>query len=128
MGSYSDYQILGVFTSREKALEFCPALESSLADDKKPELEEWDADPVRPEEFIQEAWRVYLNLSDGSLNMESNDPETRIRDYSYSAVCPTVYSNNDQLVLGASVVSRDHALKLAVERRQEYLREKALIG
>ncbi len=130
IGIYSDYRIIGVFTSREKAVEFCPALESGLDDGSKPGLEEYDTDPTKPQEkFWQETWRVYLNLSDGSLNMEAHEPEERGRDYSYSSVCPTVSSykaQRDQLVLGESVVSRDHALKLAAECRQAYLRDKAL--
>lgn len=117
-GSYSDYQILGVFTSRDKALEFCPALESGLNEDsgEKPVLEEWDLDPERPEEFMQETWHVYLNF-DGQVSMESNYAEEHPRDYSSSGIL------HDRKVIGTSVVSRDHAMKLAVERRQQHLRE-----
>lgn len=126
-GEYSDYRIVGVFSSREKALEFCPA----AASDAETKIEEYamdiiDRDAADGEEgTLQTTYRVYLKLDSGDLDIEDHRDEIHPAGWcqASSTSVPQYGTANRVTVLGESTISRDHALKLAAEHRQLVLRQ-----
>lgn len=125
-GDYSDYKIVGVFSSRLKAEEICPAVKDESCGAR---IEEYELDvnvEAKGEELLQHVHRVYLVASDGSVpfNLEYRHPNAEMvpRNYSLSEKNPYY-----DLVVGESVESYEHAHKLAVEARQAFLRERGSI-
>lgn len=123
-GEYSDYRILAVFRTKEEAEEFVRPVNN-------PDVECWDDPEIEeytlglPEgRFYQVAHIVTLDANTGN---EVYHPQTEIRllprDWSDSEVYG---SGSDCKIEGTSVVSQEHALKVAAEARQKYLREKGI--
>lgn len=94
-GSYSDYGIHGVFSTREKAKEFIKNAQS-IKDNSNPSNPEY-------------SHYVWENPFRGEIEQ-------------FNVKVP-VY-NNRPIVRTRSTVSVDHAVKLAAEKRQEWLRNR----
>lgn len=115
-GTYSDYTVECVFTSREKAEAF---LREAAGEVKYNDLEEFELDALAGQVLRQE-WRTLLDCRTGAVEMqwvtaEMAPPGARGAGRSWA----------DHLhALGASYVSQGHADKLAAEARQQWLREK----
>lgn len=143
-GSYSDYGIHGVFSTREKAKEFIKNAQSikdnSNIDDEEPyisyvywankaSIEEWPLDTLLNNK-VQRVYSCGMLLDDGSV-VEPSNPEYshyvwenpfRGEIEQFNVKVP-VY-NNRPIVRTRSTVSVDHAVKLAAEKRQEWLRNR----
>ena len=120
-GNYSDYHIVRVFSSKEKAEEFLPALRphhSPYCEDAWT-LEEFEIDaPVKT--FVQFVYRRILDLKSG------NSPDGLGANGAYNEK-PRDWSSGQWYrgwmdVKGYSVVSQEHADKVAAETRQAALR------
>ncbi len=124
-GAYSGYHIVGVFSSREKAEEFAPA---AVADIGYATIEEWELDVMPDEGYLQQIFTTRLDPG-GNVIYESDplSPETeqRPRDWSESYVWKDSPPYSGQ-VRGRSVISQEHARKIAVDARQAFLREQAI--
>ncbi len=119
-GSYSDYHIEAVFTTKELAEAFVNGHDkekNAYGNDSDIEIEEWDAD-VSPKGFFQKVWQVWLDIKTGNMsNVPTFEFEVKPRDYS------DAHLNGADGIYAESVVSADHAIKIAAEERQRLLRE-----
>ena len=114
-GSYSDYSIHGLFSTKEKA--------SSYIENNKEELwgpgeiEEWTLDE-REHYTVKTIWACDLDTKSGDLKKE----------WDHNKSCGSRYTKTG---VGAyetwahSSVSPEHARKLAAEARQKMLRERS---
>ena len=124
-GCYSDYSIKGIFSSKEKAEQYMVACRGSAAC--------WDKDFNDIEEHILDQglaerehtrWRCGIMLDDGSLGeaVVAQQNWGLPENSHYVAERVPVYKGRG-IVRVESVKSAEHALKLAAEKRQEWLRE-----
>lgn len=117
-GEYSNYQVDGVFSSKEKVNEF-------LARHVRPESaldESYDVREVVLDEELEKFhlpfYQCNLRISDGAIEYEQDrSPDWHRPDYSEA------FKFSDTAVIGYSVISADHARKVAAEFRQKLLRE-----
>lgn len=117
-GEYSNYQIDGVFSSQEKVDEF-------LARRVRPESaldESYDVREVMVDEELEKFhlpfYQCNLRISDGAIEYEQDrSPDWHRPDYSEA------FKFSDTTVIGYSVISAEHARKVAAEFRQKLLRE-----
>lgn len=112
-GDYSNHYVAGVFSSKEKALEAKTLRDNS--DDRAPmewevdELLGWETGPV---------FHASIRAETGEINAYSEDRVFRH---------PTRCEINEFISHGGwcnvkSPISEDHARKVAIEKRQEWLR------
>lgn len=107
-GSYSDYRVLAVFSTREKAEAWLPFVSS---DYEEPFVEDFEFDPEVPVESGMTVFRVSSDTD--LLTVVRVVPEERIYDFgvqcygSFAVVC---------------VMARDveHATKIAADKFREY--------
>ncbi len=120
-GQYSGYHIVGVFSSREKAAERCPAAASEIG---SASIEEWELDTVDDEGFLQAVYGCDIDIATGRIEtygipepQEPCDVQFHPKDWS------EVYENEHyKRIQARSVISYEHAMKLATEGRQNFLR------
>jgi hypothetical protein len=110
-GEYSDYHIEGVFSTKKLAEEFAAKGSGNV--------EEYDLD-ARTKDQVREVFCVEIDLHTGEINRE--DSVERLCGDRYTEVNIYGYPSRSRIIAG-SVVSRDHAIKIAVEGRQKWLRE-----
>ena len=118
-GEYSDYRIKAAFSTEEKARTFLSEeTENNSAVYHSWHVEVFELD-IHPDAFVQLVYGVTLNLNDGAvLDKYSYDHMgVKPRDWSGGR-----YYKGWAEVGGQSVVSREHAHKVAVETRQAALR------
>lgn len=111
-GAYSDYGIEAVFSERADAAAYCKA-------GGKRRIEVFLMDNTE-EEMDRHFWKCVIDIDNGNLLEESEgeeDASPHLRGYSDSDY------GFERAAMGTSFVSRDHARKLAAERRQKILRE-----
>lgn len=122
-GEYSDYGIVGVFSSKEK----CEAVRNGNRD---AQCEEYDIDEIVDKRFCKQFTAAIMK--------ESGDIVAGFNYNCLNLVSPVkaiieedgiVWSESKQMVEGPlirvkSPISMEHAIKVAVEARQKWLREK----
>ena len=144
-GEYSDYGIQAVFLDKAEAESYHADLQKSSPHDS-PRIEEWAVGRPGPE-VLKPSWGVRIDVATGRV--ETNDQ-------SYSMVPPERDADECQVSRWAAIpapwlptlavpafnvrapevhtlyresyVSQEHAVKLAVESRQRWLRLKAERG
>lgn len=124
-GSYSDRRIIGIFSSEEAARDY---LGDALPDDRMEyDVEGWKLDALKEERLVK-VYHAFVE-ADGTAG-----PEDRY-SYDYMVVSPDwcdsshpkSYPNGyTTSACGKSTRSFEHAMKLAVEARQAWLRERAV--
>ena len=116
-GKYSDYHVIAATTN--------PELAKKIAD-KFSDDDGWD--DCRVEEFpdaevmLKSIWKVYFNKSGDVWTCELSNSE-----YDYSnlgRVIDTVYKRNYDLIITVEADDKDSAIKIAAEKRAQYLAEK----
>ena len=123
-GSYSDYHVEAVFSTKEKADAYAAQCGEYGG------VDEWDVDEFA--DHVRRPWWVCeIDLETGDLvrareGSEVISPHERGSEESGTGTSydPTSYNLRD-VASGKSFVSKDHAMKLAVEARQAYLRKQA---
>lgn len=103
-------EVQAVFSTHEKADLFINGDSSGHWN-----IDKWELDD-REDESVKTIWVCTLHLETGDI----------VSEHSYSRVCGKCYTKTTVGSLyawGHSSISRDHACKLAAEKRQEYLRE-----
>jgi hypothetical protein len=115
-----DYCVKGIFSTREGA-------EKIGAYCKDPEVEEWDLDGAIDHE-VGTTWHVSINLDDGTLWRSFTEEGLRHPEATTVTPCRAVAGGPFCTVHATSPICAEHALKVAVEKRQEYLRTKDLAG
>lgn len=133
-GSYSDYHIIGVCSTREKA----EALRDIQSSDAEANIEEFDIDVVPPHRPGWRWWSVCLNRDTGDLmrfglGHFAPSPPYAPRDLgaNLSEYTPSIAvreSRFDPLTAGQSYYevrclarSKEHAIKIAGEMRRAHL-------
>lgn len=133
-GCYSDYSIVGVFSSREKVREYWAhrysESESPLDEN---DIEEWSIDEWLAASW-HDVWYARLNLYDGrgdayfkaddkapASGQEFDVPQNSVEVVTFN------YGQATRWIYAKSVVSAQHAQKLAVEGRQAWLRDKTSV-
>jgi hypothetical protein len=113
-GDYSDYRIVAVFKSRKEAEDF-------IGEDTEPNIEEWTCGEPK-EGPNRKVWHVKMDLLSGNFLEKTYTYFTqKPRDWSEGYVnC----SYNYHYATGASVISEEHAMKVAIEARQKWLARK----
>lgn len=119
-GSYSDYRVVGIFSTREKALLVANAIELNEYD-----INEWKIDPVI-DELNKDMWQYeVLMLRDGEV--ERVKRRDAIFDFKNSVFiwnrpnAPAYMGKNKPQVLVCCVWAKDekHAVKIANEIRTQ---------
>jgi hypothetical protein len=122
-GIYSDYKIDGVFSTREKAESFAAEVRKA-GDSAEVNIEDWPVD-AKAEQRMRLVYHASILLESGEVFHEHTtgdmlDPNER------AVIVPDIQGTNNRYAHGSSAVSAEHAMKLAVEARQNHLRQKAL--
>lgn len=122
-GHYSDYSVMGIFSNRKDA-EFYKATSTDTND-----IEEFGLDELKEEK--RGLWyQVSLNLKTGNVTFEFEfwqvEGDKYARKQGASVDEATYIKEDTRTVTAFSPKSRDHALKLAGEKRQEWLRTRAV--
>lgn len=121
-GCYSNYSIVGVFSTMEKALDY--KYKRRNVDDSDPEEYELDPELKVDKDFeIGKIYSVYIMTESGIVSQCS--PE--YIGYRHPKKCNiiTEYADGEYgSIYVESPVSFEHATKVTIEERQRYLREK----
>jgi len=129
-GDYSDYSIYGVASTKSKAEAIIAAAKGAdeyWAQDAR--IEEYPVDEMLTyKQFVE--WHCGMLLDDGSV-VEQHDRVAwakpfRSRVEQFNVKVP--FYQNRPIVRVKSAVSQAHANKVAAEKRQEWLRTKAVEG
>jgi hypothetical protein len=125
-GCYSDYSIEAIFSSKEKAEKYMADMKSFKGWTDFNAVSEWVLDEEAGK-VVRMQWRAAINLSTGKLESEDssmalNSPEAR----GAGKVFENQKYPQNSYAHGWSCVSAEHAAKLAVEARQEWLAKKSL--
>ena len=127
-GSYSDYSIEGVFSSEDKAKAYVQqANAKSYSTDRS--IEEWTVDENENLRCM-EVWRCQLEAQSNYFKANPTMPTSR----SQRVLWPEgkrseiqMWGRGYEKVIDTfSAVSPEHAVKLAIEKRQEWLRKTEL--
>ncbi len=135
-GSYSDYAIDGAFSTRELAQAYIDKAKGICQADGSYDvgnvywasdagIEEWPLDKESDAKQFT-FWTVGMMADDGSVieavrsSQEFGHPESLVTQLAV----PVPMYNNRLIIRVRSVKSGDHALKLAAEARQRWLRER----
>ena len=117
-----DYVIKAIFIDRADAEAYHADLVKT--DENPNDIDKWEFG--RPDDSIpRESWTVYIFLSTGKEKFDS-------LIHGFCMASPSTQSSHAEssdyfdIAYATSFVSRDHAHKLAVEKRQEWLRERDL--
>lgn len=117
-GCYSDYGIEAIFSTRELAEDYIVANPKKYSGYN--DIAEWTVDE-RAGWVPRKGWYLHLGLSDGSVGNKGSETSTA----DPNARNEEPYFMPDYVRV-TSYVSAEHALKLAVEARQAWLREKGI--
>jgi hypothetical protein len=146
-GSYSDYHVIGVFSTREAA-EACKAWEDHGNSYDHAEIETFELDHFDTGGLVPgHVWRCTIELESGTITDEQDEDEhvkpgersgtpwfenRRVRRQLPDHVQPVFESEPRYWVFDEipqvtvhSYVSAEHARKLAAEARQAWLRDRA---
>lgn len=118
-GCYFDYHICAVFSTIEKAHEFCGGFE---VEDNYLDINEWDLDETNGKVFKRQFW-VEIVLATGEFKGKVTESVEEVKiglRGSSGTYC------GDATGYGKSYVSLEHAQKLAVELHHKYLRGELL--
>lgn len=139
-GTYSDYSVGAVFSTRELAEAYLADLKKiNLNDDSL--IEEWPLDSAG-DASVKEYWVASIRIDNGDLveEMMWNDgrrksgpyydwarPNQRVRDWPNLDMYPVKDSLGIPAVIQvSSFVSQEHANKVVIEKRQQIMARKAI--
>lgn len=135
-GEYSDWQIVGVFSTLEKAEAFLVAAKGANPDKQKwdhskyNDVEEWEVDEIE-DPVVKPVWKAFYCLADiPSMNLSRgevracSEPERLLVGGKFRGNV----TRDNTYATAKSAISREHAVKLAVEDYQAWLREQAITG
>jgi len=131
-GEYSDFRIEGVFSAPEKAEEFQKELGKPCTNGRgwtyrKDEIEvvAWPIDG-RCSDKHHTVYRVSMMLGDGAIGADGCEFNVFGPGPHHTKVTFGSERSPEHWVTVESSKGREHAIKLAVEARQKYMREKGL--
>jgi hypothetical protein len=127
-GSYSDYRVVGVYTSEEKARIVCDAINKTDGEYDEAEIAEWPLDPAADE--INQGMTQYLVYMRRDGTAERCEPRSLsaygIGEQSYiwkrsDARAFQGVAVADVLVSTVFATDEKHAIKVANERRMQMI-------
>lgn len=118
-GDYSDYRIRAIFSRRETADAYVAEIKRNRYEDGA-EVEVWPLD-TQAGARMAPTWYVTIDLESGDVTGPREDRPSMVVDR--QAFEPIFHGRRTASV--RSSVSGEHALKLAAEVRQRWLREQA---
>jgi hypothetical protein len=124
-GAYSDYGIIAVFSSRERAQAFINTAgsEEEQGDDaySMAVIEEWEVDPVGPNlpQGLQ-SWHVEMTRAGDTVRSFVNEG---MHSWLQAMKTVVVWLTNGNLGLNCLARDREHAVKVANEHRARALAE-----
>lgn len=114
-GRYSDYHIEAVFTTRDAADEFAAKVSN------QPGVEDVRVEPYEADSCTEYGWGPVYQVA---INRHSGDEEWRIEGaYLRHPQRAVERQGYDGCIVIDSPVSYEHALKIAAEHRQAWLRQ-----
>ncbi len=117
-GSYSDYGIRAIFSTKEKA-EHYVSLSKETDPDEPHGIEEWTLDAM-DNVIVSNVYSCYINLNTGDIS--------RLVELSYKSLIQQ--GTKSDVLIGCneinvtSYISKEHCEKIAIEARQKWLRKK----
>ena len=117
-GEYSDYDILGVFSTRGKANDFCDTFHSSNCGHTKPEiqgmiLDEFDDIVVACKD--KKVFNVEMNLVDGDVNkVQEKTGELEVARLALEKKLAII---NGVIIASVFADDKKHAVKIIAEQR-----------
>lgn len=118
-GSYSDYHIVGIFSTLAGAEKV-----RSGSTDTSVQVEEWTIDADTELEWGT-VWHADIRLGDGLARQRYEEQRFRHPAETVVQICHDC-ANAPFIIEVRSPISAEHAMKVAVEKRQEWLRTKEL--
>ena len=124
VGSYSNYRIVGIYSTKENAQLVADRINNDCTDYEKATVKERMIDPLVHE--VNEGWnryRIRMNR-DGDVEMIEEDEMSPYTDYETSALCI-----NESIIyrgkISGGIFARDaqHAIKIANEFRAQMVAE-----
>ena len=109
-GEYSDYSILGIYSTKEKA-------EEALALYAAKYIEEWEIDVLPPHPPGELRWIVNVQDSGNILSVEPASAEEKY--VAFKSFRKWLEPDTRILILWAR--DKDHAIKIASEKRREMI-------
>lgn len=122
-GEYSDYWVAGVFTTEELAKAAMQLRPDWVRDEHWNDIVEWDINDtshiIGNGESVIPCYRARVRLTDGAVT----------RGEECGCLMLVIPGSSDSFIWQSfidtlSSISMDHAVKIAVEARQKWLREK----
>jgi hypothetical protein len=127
-GEYSDYRVVGVFSSYENAKLIADAINGYDGSSDDAEIREWDMDPAVSE--IRKGLKRYFIHMERNGDVVRCDPQS-VSTYSLvnkfyvwrRSTAPAYIGQNKSDLLDATVWARDgkHAVKIANEKRSQMI-------
>ncbi len=124
-GEHSDYRVIGAFSSQDRL----EAAIKSCERDRFNSVEEHEVDEI-PEDACGPAFLTTIDLENGSVRQRHETwPQPRKADGACKISIVSLYGpSGPSCVHVVSPVSADHATKIAIEKRQEWLRTGEIVG
>ena len=122
-GEYSDYHILGVFSTEEKAQEMVNWCGNDCI------IEEYTIDECIPiPDETRWPYHIELQLSSGNILSIINENSRPFPNetINMSSTINDIWIKNDHLIITCWAETEDQAKKIATEKRQEYLAKQGL--
>ena len=124
-GVYSDYHICAMFDDEELAKKYCEVHKAKWSDY---EYEEWPINDWDVEEIAKTHYQCWMYLDNGEIKTENNTVRVvspKLRTDKYDVEEKPMSWNTRFYTYGNSYVSKEHARKIASDRRTILLAEKA---
>ena len=110
-GEYSDYSILGLYSTKEKA-------EEARALYAAERIEEWEVDVLPPHPPGELRWIVHVHDSGDVVSVE---PQTAEDKYVAFESFRKYWEPKDARILTLWARDKEHAIKIASEKRREMI-------
>ncbi len=124
-GQYSDYSVIGVYTTKEKAQLVCDTINKDIIYDEAT-IAEWPLDPAA-DELANGMSRYYVSMRWDGTTDEVTRGEVHYYDLDDETRAYQRFDHKDRKVLGKTFTmwARDekHAIKIANERRTRLISE-----
>lgn len=123
-GCYSDYHIEGVFSSRELAEAYAQTIKGGEVN-----IAEWDVD-AQSKTVWRRAHVVHLSAETGEV-VDTCTFDTHVSPATRGWAESRAYGDDPPsrgVFMAESYISPEHALKLAVEARQAWLRQESAVA
>ena len=114
-GEYSDYTILGIYSTQEKAEEACVQYDAKY-------IEEWDVDVLPPHPPGELRWTVYMKDGGNVTKVQRSSASEKFKKLdSFRFSSEGLWPKTDGRCLTLWARDEDHAIKIASEKRREMI-------